>query len=393
MKQTWDPSWRYCNLALAIAQQLGLHKPNSQWEYSTSPTSADVSVKTWTACVFVATTLAVDLGLASPVEAFFHDLAKTSPTEPVSTHIQIQQRILYHFHITTSSDQFFRGAAIRTSMRDLEEMKAQNGFSWETHTRLEFLGAKLRIYLHHLQLWPHIDDQKHIYNQMWYSTLEITLQISNTIDELLGSGFANSPDKLATLMAIYALPKHYVYILAHSAFAILKFLALECQVSEVDREKAKAGIASFYNFFQNLSKTPDDEFARLGRLLYFLARAEQDQLLSIDTTAKTRSAASVVIDMVRARDLLRDRNAESHPSGSGSVTTSDGQNSQVLTSQTVSEAVFPWDTAGMQGIESWTEDYFDVLQGGASSSDWLKDLWLDGSRLEYPFSASDMVPV
>ena len=324
-KQIWDPSWRYCNLALAIAQQLGLHKPDSQWEYSKSPTSAERSVKTWTACVFIATTLAIDLGLPSPVEAFVHDVAKTNPTELVSTHIQIQHRILYHFHITAPTDPFFCGAAIRTSIRDLDEMSAQMGDSWQTQTRLEFLGAKLRIYLHHLQLRPDADDQKHLCNQMWYSTLEISLQISTTINHLMGSDVANSPEKSAMLLAVYALPKHYFHILAHSAFAILKFLALNGPGSEVEREKAKAGIISFYGFFQKISKTPDDEFARLGRLLYFLARAERDQLLSISTTANPRSAASLVIDTVRARDLLRDRNAESHPAGSGSVANPDCQ--------------------------------------------------------------------
>ena len=389
-KQIWDPSWRYCNLALAIAQQLGLHEPNSQREYSTSPTSTELSVRTWTACVFVATTLAIDIGLPSPMESFFHDLAKTNSTEPVSTHIQIQQRILYHYHITAPADHFFCGAAIRTSIRDLEEIKAQKSDSWQIQTLLEFLGAKLRIHLHHLQLWSDAYGQKHLWTQMWYSTLEITLQISDTINRVLGSDVAESPDKSAMLMTIYALPKHYFYILAHSAFAILKFLALKCPASEVDREKARAGICSFYDYFQKLSETPDDEFSRIGRLLYFLARAERDQLLSIGTTAKTRSAASLVIDVVRARDLLRDRNVELHPPESGSVAQSDGQNLQVLASQSVGEATFSGDTADMQGMESWTEDYFDFLRAGASSSDWLRDQWLNELGLEYPFSASDM---
>ena len=47
----------------------------------------------------------------------------------------------------------------------------------------------------------------------------------------------------------------------------------------------------------------------------------------------------------------------------------------------------------MQGMESWTEDYFDVLQGGASSSDWLRGIWPDEMRLEDPFSASDIAPL
>jgi hypothetical protein len=165
-KQKWDPSWRYCNLALAAAQQLGLHKPDSQWEYSSTAASPDTSVQTWAACVYVTTTLALDMGLPCPADDFLRDLANTNLVEPMSSHVQIQQRILHHVQATTPKDPFFAGAAIRTSMKDLEDIRAQKSEAWGPRTMLDFLGTQLKIHLHHLQLHSNTGDQKHFYNQL-----------------------------------------------------------------------------------------------------------------------------------------------------------------------------------------------------------------------------------
>jgi hypothetical protein len=177
------------------------------------------------------------------------------------------------------------------------------------------------------------------------------------LNDLLNSGNADSQ------MIVYTLPKHYFNNFVYGAFAILKFLALHIANLDIDYEKARNGLRLYYDNIQRLSKGPRDEFARLCLVLQFLAKAERDQVLSIATNAKTRSAASLVVDTVRARDLLEGKHIDSSPS------TTD-QNAQFSKNQFADQWNFPWDTSGMQNMELWTDDYFDFLQSEASSSDW-----------------------
>jgi hypothetical protein len=375
MKQVWDPSWRYCNLALAASQQLGLHKPDSQWEYFVTPGPVDASVQIWAACISVATTLSLDLGFPCPVDTLSPNLSEQKLGKTLSTHFGIQKHVLYHVQTTASKNPFFSGAAIRESMRDLEEMRTQKGASWPAHTRLEYLAARLKIYLHHLQFEPSSDDQRYLIKQSWYSTLEVSLQLSDQLSSMINPNTTNYPEYTNTDsdsgLAIHALPKHYFYIFMLSAFAILKFLALQKTGTDIDREKARNGIRSFYDSFQKLSKMPDDEFSRIARVINFLARAERDHLLEIKTTAKTRSSASLVTDTIRARDMLRERNS--------GLSRSETDLSATPDEHIDGSPIFPSTTLGISGLEWWNDNLFDFIQAEASSTDWTGELWFHGA--------------
>ncbi len=389
-KQHWDPSWRYCSLAIAAAQELGLHTPDSQWEHLTTLPSANTTLKIWTACVLVAMTLSLDVGLPSAVEPSSSTLARAKVIEPLATHIQIRLRHSYHHTSIAPDDIYFTKASIQLTLRELESIQNERGGPWADYTRLEFLGAQLRIYLHHLQVQSSMKDQTHLYHQMWYSTFEIALQISNTLNAMLDNSSASPSDAIDKLLSINTLPKHYMYIQIHAAFALLKFLALRISTSESDSEMARNGIRLFYENFQKMSTGAKDGFDRLSRIIFFLAHAEKNHGLSLRAEIKTRSAMSVAFEMVCERNSLRDRTALSSAETPLNIvqttaTGNEGQNDQTFVEPSITASALTWDPMEtQQGLESWTDLVFDDLQDDLSSNEWLQGLWFDGTGILFP---------
>ncbi|KEF59048.1 uncharacterized protein A1O9_03891 [Exophiala aquamarina CBS 119918] len=306
IRQSDDPSWQYCGIALNTAMQMGIDQPGPGRRlapFGGRSNAHQMSVytrqMTWLACFSISTILSVWLGVtphvSSPTQLSTIALMAQDPDgpRPFMIHIEIQrQTVRYSNALAGDVDSANASSLMNLFHNELDTLYTLYKGLWSMRLEIQLLRAKLYLYSHCLNIaskdgsnarrfdgQSNLDSAKILVHQGLLSAVSL-IHNSQKLNNQLVDGEETS--RSGTLIHY---PKYYMQTIVFAVIFLLKFLSANPRATQQDKELAYSHITIAHQIFSGFSDSP--ECMRVVEVIEYLV--ENLKEIDEDAALPTRS--------------------------------------------------------------------------------------------------------
>ncbi|OCT49092.1 hypothetical protein CLCR_04801 [Cladophialophora carrionii] len=312
-RQSQDPSWQYCGIALNAAMQMGLDQPHPEkiapgfhGRSNVHQMSVYSRHMTWLACFHISTSvwLGVPPHLSSPAQLNALSSTAKEPDVPQQFMVQIEiQRQVVQYSTSLAGDV---DAATASTLLNLFNNELDNLFNafrdtWSPRLEIQLLGAKL--YLFSLCLTV-VTKRPGLVNRMAEhyvpdpTRLPVQLGLPTAVSLIHNISKLNresSVEPQQSASGVIHYPKFYFRLVVFAVGFLMKFLSTNPNASQEDRELAISHITTAHQFFSSFPTGED--FARVAQAIEVLAKNLRSDKQDDSDPIRTRSGASLLYDI------------------------------------------------------------------------------------------------
>ncbi|KAI5924610.1 hypothetical protein F4810DRAFT_700675 [Camillea tinctor] len=380
-KQSQDPSWLYCGIAVNAAVYMGLHRPNSIGSLRYIGVSAgnkEARVLTWLGCFYVSSSLAMHLGLPPIINSSDLTTINTFLSEysiPRGFEVDIKLHIIVsnftNLLSSDSNDGVVESSILRLFDREIDTLKAAYPDQWAQMAESNALVAKIHIYALVITRGRAGTVSRDI-------LLKLALSAALRIIHLANLRFIEeTPDafNLTGLQRHRTMVKNYFRGLAFATAFLLRYFSLNNAASTEERQLAANHVILSHTIFKACSMYPRDEHGRVAAMFETLCQ-KAPLIFDPDKARVTdRMGVSVLLEAISTASCLRGEPAEMpEPQMQNPVINIplqqiggvDGQ--EYEGGPAAANAFEPWTADAAFQTEFWTDQVWDMFNFPEASS-------------------------
>ncbi|EXJ56919.1 hypothetical protein A1O7_07263 [Cladophialophora yegresii CBS 114405] len=311
-RQSQDPSWQYCGIALNAAMQMGMDQPHPEkispgfhGRSNVHQMSVYSRHMTWLACFHISTSLSVWLGvpphLSSPAQLNAISSTAKEPDVPQQLMVQIEiQRQVVQYSTSLAGDVDAGTASTLLNLFNNELDNLYNAFReiWSSRLEIQLLGAKLYLFSLCLTVVTRRPGRMAEHYVPDPSRLPVQLGLPTAVSLIHNISKLNRESSLEprqSASGVIHYPKFYFRLVVFAVGFLMKFLSTNPNASQEDRELAISHIMTAHQFFSSFPTGED--FARVAQAIEVLAKNLRSDKQDDSDPIRTRSGASLLYDI------------------------------------------------------------------------------------------------
>ncbi|KAF2012860.1 hypothetical protein BU24DRAFT_259854 [Aaosphaeria arxii CBS 175.79] len=315
-RQSKEPSWLYCGLAVNAALYMGLQKPTpiqSLRSIGVVPGALRARASTWLACFLSSTSLSMFVGLSplingnselDTIERYTREFA--FPREYVYQ-ILVQHTIAkYATVLLNDSNTAVSLAIVQLVDGELDGLKSKLCNEFTPTMEYSVLVAKLHLYAMTVVRMQSDLTSRNVLLQLG---LSVSLRIVYLIREGLAYESEDNTDIPKENLPLTIPKNHYRGLVLASIF-LLRYFALNNHASPEEQELARNHVAIAHTYFKSVSVEAGDEQDRGAILLASLSQQKPMDIDSMKLRVSDRLGASLVYEAITTAHELRNDNIE-----------------------------------------------------------------------------------
>ncbi|KAF2715296.1 hypothetical protein K504DRAFT_23798 [Pleomassaria siparia CBS 279.74] len=318
VRQSLDPSWLYCGIAVNSALSSGLHISRPMQNMHNLSAHLHARATTWLGCFFASTTLGMFLGISpsingpSDLEAI-EQFVRQHPIPPEFAYEVMVQHTLAKFTsiLQENSKNTINFSLVKIIETELDGLKTRFPTEWTSRVEMTLLVAKLHLYaMAFLRTQTDLTSREILLKL----GLSVSLRIIHLCDKGLAFESTYYPSiDISTPELRRTLPKIFGRGLALATIFLLRYFALNSQALPEERELARNHIATTHTYFRTSSNAPADEYARIARLIETLGRQQPVDIDNTKLRIDKRTGWSLVDDTIEMSKDIRNRTEHNMP--------------------------------------------------------------------------------
>ncbi|KIW65452.1 hypothetical protein PV04_07711 [Phialophora macrospora] len=314
-RQSQDPSWQYCGVAVNAAMQMGLDQahpekiaPGFHGRFNVHQMSVYSRHMTWLACFHISTSLSVWLGvpphLSSPAQ--LNALSSTAKEPDVPLHFMVQieitrQVVQYSTSLAGDVDASTASTLLNLFNNELDNLLNAYKDIWSPRLEIQLLGAKLYLFslcLTVVSKRPTLVDGMAKRYASDPSRLPVQLGLPSAVSLIHNMSKLRKESPMEAHQppsGVIHYPKFYFRLVVFAVGFLMKFLSTNPNASQEDRELAISHITTAHQFFSSFPGGED--FARVAQAIEVLAKNLRSDKQDDSDPIRTRSGASLLYDI------------------------------------------------------------------------------------------------
>jgi hypothetical protein len=299
--QREDPSWNLCNIALGATSNLEI---TTSFRSSTKKNDLDdneqARCRTWLACFQVSSWLGSNLAVRPPLRNVedLHNISKAlstgCTTKEFAAHIELQRQVANYTSVLTSDQGLFNSpSAIQMFEKELNSISSRFGDDWTLSNDFALLVARLDLYSSVIMsASKEMSRSSHSNNtpspnslvgtslfKGFQAAVKLIALYEKLMEGTVSTSASSSPQDPNTATPIkptyLSYPKYYHFTFAKATLFLLRFsLSRDSGFVESDRDIARNHIRRAHDLFVAHTQRPDDEPARVARVIDTLAKIQ-----------------------------------------------------------------------------------------------------------------------
>ncbi|GAD96987.1 conserved hypothetical protein [Paecilomyces variotii No. 5] len=318
-KQTDDPSWEYCAVAVAAVFKMGLDDSQTSWIDASEPPSDNLAcrLKTWLGCFIVSTTLSADRALPPPMGSV--STMVTGICERLRG--DISEETLFQIDIAgysaraaavlnTHSSCSLQNSLTSLLEHELDVLETRMPQCVSVPSQVDLLAARTRLYalplLSQTSRKPETQHPDPLEKAIWYKGLHVAIRLANIFADSAQPGTSRSNGELPDRVTPYY-PKHYFRVLVMAGMYFINFLAIDRDIPTHERTLARVHIEKVKKTLLHWSHHEMDEEARVARMIELLSRhvEVQDPSQQLDEEPQAKPPTSVITNGMKMAGKFR----------------------------------------------------------------------------------------
>ncbi|KAF4966409.1 hypothetical protein FSARC_5918 [Fusarium sarcochroum] len=315
-RQSEDPSWLYCGVAIQAARYLSLDRQQtipSLRVIGVNPGSIRARINTWLVCFSVATSLSLHLGLPCPIDSeldfsSIHAFLKRNTVSPAFA-LEVRIQIIVAKFTALLNHELADGTSstfLRLLDSELDVLKTEMPSDDEQRSIVEFaiLDAKIHMYALVITKFSSKSSSRQI---LLRNARDIALRIVHIGTSAICS--SDTGDLTATRRE-KCQPKDRHRCLAFSNIFLLKFFFRNSSESPEDKQVVASSIARIGVLCKACTFDENDEFGRIQKTFEVLGRESPKDAEKPKLLLKHRMGVSLIYDAISHAGQVRGRSIE-----------------------------------------------------------------------------------